>query len=245
MFDELRGAYSVSHVIGKGHCISCHIRHLSIFADLSIEQLNNICGFSPSITSYTAKETIYFQGATPNNAFTLRKGMVKLVKSLPDGRVQIIRILKTGDLFGFDGFSHLNYNQSAIALTDCELCHLPINGLQKLREKQPTIDKAMMNRWIQHLRNAEDMMVELGTKKASERLASFLVNWGEEEKDGWKKMPLSRKEIGNLLGLTVETVSRFLSQWKKMSIIQESKGSILIKNKNELCEIINPKGTCE
>lgn len=232
------------HIVGKGQCTNCHIRHLSIFADLSTEQLGEICDFSPTITTYSAKESIYYQGDFPNNAFTLRKGMVKLVKNLPDGRTQIVRILKSGDLFGFDGFANQNYNQSAIALTDTELCHLPMAGLQSLRKTQPEIDKAMMNRWIQHLHNAENMMVELGAKKANERLASFLVNWGEEDSDGWKKIPLSRKEIGDLLGLTIETVSRFLSQWKKIGIIQEHRGSILIKDKNKLCEIINPKGTC-
>lgn len=237
----------MSHIIGKGRCSTCHIRHLSIFADLSTAQIvEDICDFSPTVTTYKAKETVYHQGDAPNNAFTLRKGMVKLIKSLPDGRVQIVRILKKGDLFGFDGFANQNYNQSAIALTNAELCHLPLTGLQKLRQTRPEIDKAMMNRWIRHLHNAENMMLDLGTKKASERLASFLVNWGEAEEDSdWKKMELSRKEIGDLLGLTIETVSRFLSQWKKIGVIQERNGSIRIKDKKTLCEVINPIGTCE
>lgn len=235
----------MSHIIGKGHCLSCHIRHLSIFAGLSTTQLKKICGFSPIITEYKAQENIYFQGDASSNAFTLRKGMVKLIKSLPDGRTQIVGILKRGDLFGFDGFADQNYNKSAIALTDCELCHLPISQLQDLRRTRTEVDKAITTRWINKLHSAEDMMLELGAKKASERLASFLVNWDETDEKGWKKIPLSRKEIGDLLGLTIETVSRFLSKWKKAEIIQEQKGSILIKNKNELCEVVNPKGTCE
>jgi CRP/FNR family transcriptional regulator len=233
------------HITGKGHCVSCHIRHLSIFANLSTVQLGEICNFQPTVTTYNAKESIYRQGDASNHAFTLRKGLVKLIKSLPDGRVQIVRILKAGDLFGFDGFAKQDYNQSAVALTDCELCHLPLAGLQELRLSRPEIDKAMMDRWIQHLSEAENMMLDLGAKKASERLASFLVNWGEAERDGWKKMPLSRQEIGNVLGLTIETVSRFLSQWKRAGIIQEQHGNLRIKNKTELCEVINPKGTCQ
>jgi CRP/FNR family transcriptional regulator len=232
-------------MIGKGHCISCQIRHLSIFANLSTQQLGRICHFQPTVTSYEVKEVVYHQGDAPNHAFTLRKGLVKLIKSLPDGRIQIVRILKKGDLFGFDGFANQNYNQSAIALTGCEVCHLPLAGLQKLRLQQPEIDKAMMDRWLQHLSEAENMMLDLGAKKASERLANFLVNWGETEEDGWKKMPLSRQEIGNLLGLTIETVSRFLSQWKRAGIIQERRGNLRIKNKTELCEVINPKGSCK
>jgi len=234
----------MSHIIGKGRCISCQVRHLSIFANLSTQYLGELCNFQPTVMTYTAKEFIYRQGDSPNNAFTLRKGLIKLIKSLPDGRIQIVRILKSGDLFGFDGFAHQNYNQSAIALSDCEICHLPLAGLQKLRLQRPEIDQAMMQRWIQSLHDAENMMLDLGAKKASERLANFLVNWGESEQDGWKKMPLSRQEVGNLLGLTVETVSRFLSDWKRRGVIQERKGCIRIKDKRHLCEVINPKGTC-
>lgn len=242
---EISGNDSMPHMIGKGRCVSCQIRHLSIFANLSSQQLGKICHFQPTVTTYEVKETIYHQGDASHNAFTLRKGMIKLIKSLPDGRVQIVRILKKGDLFGFDGFANQNYNQSAIALTNCEICHLPLAGLQELRLQQPEIDKAMMDRWLQHLSEAENMMLDLGAKKASERLANFLVNWGEVDDNEWKKMPLSRQEIGNLLGLTIETVSRFLSQWKRAGIIQERQGSIRIKSRTELCEVINPKGSCK
>ncbi len=231
--------------IKKGICSRCYIRNRSIFSELSYEQLDKLQNFSPTVTSYQTKEVIYYQNDNSSNAFTLRSGMVKLTKSLPDGRTQIIRILKQGDLFGFDGFANQNYNQTATALTECELCHLPITGLQKLRQSEAEIDTAIMNRWLNNLNAAENMMLTLGAQKASERLANFLVHWGEEENDEWKKMPLSRKDIGDLLGLTIETVSRFLSQWKKMGLIQEYRGNVLIKNKTELCEVINPKGTCE
>jgi CRP/FNR family transcriptional regulator len=225
--------------------MQCSIRNLSIFADLSISQLQKICYFSPTVKTYESGEIIYFQGDSSNHAFTLRKGIIKLVKTLPDGRTQIIRILKGGGLFGFDGFIDQDYNQSAIALTDCEVCLLPLETLQNLRKSQPEIGDAMMSRWIQYLHEAENMMLNLGAKKASERLAYFLVNWGEQDPIGWKKIHLSRKELGELLGMTTETVSRFLSKWKKMDIIREQKGNILIQDKTELCEVINPKGSCD
>lgn len=229
----------MSHIKGKGHCQSCSIRHVSIFANLSIAQLNDIADFHPTVITFHSGESIYHQDGKSNHAYTLRKGLVKLIKSLPDGRTQIMRVLQGGDLFGFDGFAHSNYNQSAIALSDCEVCRLPLDGLQALRESRPEIDHAMLNRWLTHLRCAEDMMLELGSKKAAERLANFLINWCKNNQN-WHRMPLTRGELGELLGLTIETVSRLFSQWKKQGLIEEIRGKVRIPNQQALLNYVTP-----
>ena len=176
----------MSHIKGRGHCRTCHIRHLSIFAQLPAARLVEIQSFQPSVVSFAANETIYHQGDASLNAFTLRKGLVKLVKALPNGRTQIVRVLREGDLFGFDGFAGETYNHTAIPLCDIEVCRLPLSELSELKKQNPEIENTMMKRWIQHLRQAEDMMLELGAKKASERLASFLIRWCENvDHTGW------------------------------------------------------------
>lgn len=88
--------------------------------------------------------------------------MVKLIKTLPNGRTQIVRVLRTGDLFGFDGFAGESYNHTAIPLSEIEVCRLPLGELAELKKQNPEIENTMMRRWIQHLREAEDMMLELG-----------------------------------------------------------------------------------
>ncbi|OQX09820.1 MAG: Crp/Fnr family transcriptional regulator, partial [Thiothrix lacustris] len=90
----------MSNIKGKGHCQSCQIRHLSIFAQLPIDRLVEIQVFQPSVVVYAPDETVYHQGDSALNAFTLRKGLIKLTKTLPNGRTQIVRVLRTGDLFG-------------------------------------------------------------------------------------------------------------------------------------------------
>lgn len=223
----------MSSVKGKGHCLSCPIRHLSIFAELPAERLQQIQHFQPAVLQYQAGETIYHQGASAKSAYTLRKGMVKLTKSLANGRTQIIRVVNAGELFGFDGFADEHYSHSATPLSSIEICRLPFADLAQLKKQYAEIDTAMTQRWLQYLRAAENQMLALGVMKAPERLASFLVNWyesGHLSSEG-VALPLARGEIGELLGLTIETVSRFISEWKRQGFISETKGHLNLLDK--------------
>ena len=236
------------HIKCKGHCYSCPVRNRSIFSDLPESTLEEtIKDFHTSVITYDSGESIFHQyDDSSESAYTLRKGLIKITKSLPDGRTQIVRVLVAGDLFGFDGFANESYNHSATALTDCEVCRLPLANLAELRKNNNEIDQSLIARLIKNLRQSEDMLLELGAKKASEKLASFIMGLSKSDQnlelnsqlsniatDQWMNLPLSRSEIGSLLGLTIETVSRFFSDWKRKGFIKESKGSI---------QIIDPKG---
>ena len=222
----------MAKIQGKGNCQSCPIRYKSIFSDIPEEQLPVVIGdFRTSIITLTHDEVIYTEGDQAKYTYTLRKGLVKLTKSLPDGRTQIVRIIGHGELFGFDGLAGEAYSQTALALTDSEICKLPMEGLERIRTNNPSVDKSMMQSWIQGLRAAENMLLDLGAKKAPERLASFLLKWCQDKEPGqWIDLPLSRREIAELLGLTVETVSRFLSEWKRQGFIQDTRSTIQLTN---------------
>jgi len=233
------------HFTRKGHCQTCAIRPQSIFSDLTDRQLEDIKDFHTNVYTYEAGDMIYMEGDKANYAYTLRKGMVKLTKGLPDGRNQIVRLLKDGDLFGFDGFAQSTYNQSAYALIDIEVCQLPLAQLSELRRNYPEIDKTMTARWLSHLTQAENMMVELGAKKAPEKLASFLFRWCQGKQPGeWVELPLTRSEIGDLLGLTIETISRFISDWKRNGFITEHKNTIRIVDASAFKEYACKSGGC-
>ncbi len=239
----------------KGHCLSCPVRHRSIFSDLPENLLNeSLEGFETSVMVYEEDEIIFKQNANSSESvYTLRKGLIKICKSLPDGRIQIMRVLVPGCLFGIDGFVGENYNHTARALTDCEVCRLPLGGLSKLRRKHPEIDHAILSRFVKNLRQTEDMLLELGAKKAPEKLATYILRLSQSfaanglklssdglnlsSKEEWHSLPLSRSEIGSLLGLTIETVSRFFSDWKRKGFIKESKGNIQILDAKGLKEV--------
>ena len=251
------------HLKSKGHCLTCPVRHRSIFSDLPEETLkDSIENFKTSVMVYKGGEIIFNQDTdSSESVYTLRKGLIKICKSLPDGRIQIMRILVPGCLFGIDGFVGESYNHTAKALTDCEVCRLPLEELSDLRRNHPEIDRAILSRFIKNLRQTEDMLLELGAKKAPEKLATYIISLSESykanglklsndalnlsSKEEWHSLPLSRSEIGSLLGLTIETVSRFFSDWKRKGFIKESKRSIQVLDANGLKAAACSSGSCE
>lgn len=243
------------HIKSRGHCLTCPVRHRSIFSDLPEASLEaTIKDFHTSVITYESGESIFHQGDNSDeSSYTLRKGLIKITKSLPDGRIQIVRVLTAGELFGFDGFAGAGYNHTATALTDCEVCRLPLHDLAEIRKKNPEVDSSIISRLIKNLQQTEDMLLELGAKKAPEKLASYILNFtmsnsrSELNKDvevEWVKLPLSRSEIGALLGLTIETVSRFFSDWKRKGYIKESKGSIQVVDAEGLRLAACSEGAC-
>lgn len=245
----------------KGHCLTCPVRNLSIFSDIPEVTLEEtIKDFHTAVMTFDSGESIFHQhGNSAESAYTLRKGLIKITKSLPDGRIQIVRVLVAGDLFGFDGFAGESYNHTATALTDIEVCRLPLKELRVLRQKHQEIDASIMARFIKNLRQTEDMILELGAKKASEKLASFIMSLSLSDsnyalnknlkkadlsEEEWLSLPLSRAEIGSLLGLTIETVSRFFSDWKRKGFIKESKSTLQIIDAEGLREAACSEGSC-
>ena len=225
--DDFPKVTNVPHHHAKGQCLSCSIRPITIFSTLDTAEVEQIQAFQPAIIQYEPDEIIYHQGMEARYAFTLRQGFVKIVNTLADGRSHIVQLLRDGDFFGFGGLSGANYKHSAIALITVDVCRLPLSDLLKLKQPPPKIETEMTKRWLERLHRAESMLVELGAKKAAERLASFLLRWcAGNSPDTWVALPLNRAEIGELLGVTIETVSRFFADWKRQGFIGESRGNI-------------------
>ncbi len=229
-------------ITGTGHCATCPIRHLSIFANLRPQRLDNI-PFRPLISRYRAGETIYRQGDRADALFTVRSGIVKITKSMANGRSHILYLETGGALLGWDSFLEDHYSQSAIAVSDVEVCHLPEPDLNRLRRNDLELDNAILQRWVTSLRRAESRMLDLSTRKGSEKLAALLLEWCADAAPGtWVDLPLTRGELGEMLGLTVETISRFLADWRKRGIISEQQRKIRIDDHPALEAIADGAG---
>ncbi|SEB07213.1 CRP/FNR family transcriptional regulator, anaerobic regulatory protein [Thiothrix caldifontis] len=229
----------VPQLQAKGHCSTCSIRPITIFSTLNAAEVEQIQAFQPAIIRYEPGEIIYHQGMEAHYAFTLRQGFVKIVNSLADGRSHIVQLLRDGDFFGFGGLSGVEYKHSATALNTVEVCRLPLADLLKLKHTHPKVETEMTKRWLERLHRAESMLVELGAKKAAERLASFLLRWcAGNAPNTWVALPLNRAEIGELLGVTIETVSRFFADWKRQGFIGESRGNIQMLDAAGLRQVV-------
>jgi CRP/FNR family transcriptional regulator len=216
----------------KSNCLRCAMRARSIFAGLSGEELCAL-GMDVIDLEFVGGTTIYREGDSASHAYTLREGAIKLVKSLADGRAQIVRLLHHGDLFGFEGLHREQHQHTAIALSTVKLCRLDLRELDLLSQRLPAVREAIFRRWQRALEEAENRIVDLGTRRAEARLATFLLQWAQAYPQRRSlPFPLTRQDLGEFLGLSTEHVSRIMADFKRRNWLRESRGEL---------EILDPK----
>jgi CRP/FNR family transcriptional regulator len=219
-------------------CLNCPIRSVSIFAGFSVDDIKNL-EIPVNTMRYEAGEVFYQENDPTHAAFTIKSGVIKLVKELQNGKSQIVRLLTTGDIFGFEGLMDTNYHHTAVALNEAHVCKLSLPDLINVCRNSPHVHEAILHRWAQALKQTEDLLIELGTKKAHERLATFITNWCQHcGIDGWAQLPLTRQELSELLGLTVETVSRIMAEWKRNGLMEEKQGAIRLNQETDLFRLL-------
>lgn len=215
------------------NCMRCPVREVSLFGALPIEvveQLNNPAEHQ----LLPSGQVIYEEDAASNAAYTLKDGVIKLTRRA-NGKDQILRLITQGDVMGAEGLLTGRYNHTATALTPVQVCRLPIPVLKRLQDEHPIMNHALLARWAAALQQVEDLALEIGTKKAGARLAAFLLYWsGRFAHEDNLPLPLSRAETGELLGLTIETVSRFFADFKRRGYVTEKSGRITIMDAEAL-----------
>lgn len=172
-----------------------------------------------------AGQILFHEGDDSDNVYEVIRGMVKLYKLLPDGRRQITGFVSAGDLMGLshdDCFVH-----TAEAVTDVVVFCFPRTRFDRMLTEVPAFARALLDATQQELRSAQEQMLLLGRKTATERIASFLLTMAERYGDlggddtTTFSVPMKRSDIADYLGLTIETVSRGLSRLKKAEVISD------------------------
>lgn len=221
-------------LIGKGHCLSCPIRPQSLFGCLEKSELSLIEDFQTRVVTYNAGELVYSEGERLNLIYTLRQGFVKLTRFNSEGEAQIVRIVRPGDLFGYEKLVvDSNYRHTAEALGEVELCQLSVDRLKELREQSPAINQAIIERSLQQVMRTEEHLTHVSLLKSKARVAWFVLDWIGDQMDS-APMPLSRRELGQYLGLTVETVSRHFAELKRRDQIAEKQGVLTLLDRDGL-----------
>lgn len=180
---------------------------------------------SGSLATYAPKESLFWEGDQAEFRYRVVRGTVCLYKLLPDGRRQVARFCHAGDLIGLS--ARANYQYTADALTDVTVQRIRCADLDAHMEDDPTLRRCVMASISEELNVAQNQLLLLGRKSASERVASFLVVMTEQAMrqggDGHSVfLPMTRVDIADYLGLTHETVCRVFSQLKAQGIVRFS-----------------------
>ena len=207
-------------------CSSCEARHRGICGVLTPQELTEISKHTRQVSHKAGDELIGDSEPVTSYANVMR-GVVKLTKMLEDGRQQVVGLQFAPDFLGrvFSGRSKL----SADAASDVDLCRFPKPALEKLVAGNSALEHKLLEQTLRELDEAREWMVTLGRKTAAEKVASFLYSIAihidpKIERDHADTttfdLPLTRADIADFLGLTVETVSRQLTKLRTDKIIE-------------------------
>lgn len=203
----------------RSSCEQCEVRPLSICAALSPAELPHLAAIAAR-RQVEAGRMLFEEGQPADELFTLTSGMVKLYKLMSDGRRQITGFLVAGDFLGL-AFGR-TYVYSAEAVVDSTACRFRRSAFLKLLEDFPSMEKSLLDRTSTELAAAQEQILLLGRKTARERVASFLVGLCRRQhigELGSLRLPMSRIDIADFVGLTIETVSRTLSLLRREGLI--------------------------
>lgn len=203
-------------------CQSCESRHQGICGALSLEQLSALSRHTRRM-HYRAGDELIADAMPITSYGSVLRGVVKLSKVLEDGRQQVVGLQFAPDLLGrlFASESRV----TAEAASDVDLCVVPKSAMEALVRETPALEHRIMLQTLRELDEARDWMVTLGRKTAQEKVASFLYLIAShidptQGEVATFDLPLSRADIGDFLGLTIETVSRQMSKLRADGVIE-------------------------
>ena len=220
-----------------GKCEQCIVRQFSSLKALNKDELIRMAECK---TSYTIKkgEPIFEEGEVTNGIYCIKDGVCKLSKLSDNGKDQIVKLVKPGELLGQRSMiSDEPANLSAVALEDMEVCFIPRSEVMQFFTQNNQFSMNVIRTICDDLKGADDHMVNMAQKTVRQRLAETLIyledTFGKNE-DGSLRIQLSREELAGMIGTATESCIRLLSELNKSEYIELIGKKIKLLDKNKL-----------
>ena len=217
-------------------CSACSMHQICLPTGLKeddMDKLDQIIGRRRKV----ARDTHLYRVGDPfTNLYAIRLGHFKTHQVNPSGDQQVTGFQMAGELLGMDAISTDRHHCDAIALEDSEVCEIPFSRLESLFGDMPVLLRHFHRMMSQEITREQSVMLLLGNMRAEQRFAAFLTNLSSRYSvRGYSstdfQLRMTREEIGNYLGLTIESISRLLSKFKKRGWIKVS---------NRQVELVDP-----
>ena len=214
-------------------CSKCSLRELCLPVGLESADLQKLDAAIERRARIAAGKHVYRVRDSFNALYAVRSGFFKTYEINNDGREQINGFHMTGEIMGLDAISADNHTCNAIALEDCEVCVIPFHRLEELAHDIPSLMRQIHRLMSREIAADHHMMLLLGTRSAEEKLAAFLLNLSERlDARGLSptvlRLSMSREEIGNYLGLKLETVSRTFSKLQDDGVLKVERRNLTL-----------------
>jgi len=228
-------------------CSSCNLRELCLpcgLTGLDVDRVEELV--------YTRKrmergESLYRAGDEFSSLYAVRSGFFKTTQTLEDGRDQVTGFHMAGEIMGMDGIGPDTHSSNAVALEDSEVCVIPYSRLESLGRDMHGLQRQFHKVMSREIAQEHSVMLLLGTMRAEERLAAFLLNLSQRfTARGYSasefNLRMTREEIGSYLGLKLETVSRAFSRFQEDGLISVQQKHIRILDVAGLKRCMRQKG---
>ena len=215
----------------KASCAGCSMHQLCLpmgMDDAEIMRLDEVIGRRRRVQR---DERLYQMDQPFTNLYAIRFGHFKTFQVNPSGDQQITGFQMGGELLGMDAISGDRHHCDAVALEDSEVCEIPFSRLEELFAHIPTLLRHFHRIMSQEITRGQHVMLSLGSMRAEQRFAVFLVNlsarYAARGYSGTSfQLRMPREDIGNYLGLTIESISRLLARFKKQGLIKVERREI-------------------
>ena len=225
-------------------CEHCAVKENSLFGHLCSQSLSGL-GRNKTCTLYKKNQVIFHEGTRPLGVFCINSGKVKIYKTGAEGKDQIIKILKSGDLMGYRAMlSEDQYPVSAETLEESSLCFIPKKDFIEVLNGDSEFTRTIIKSMSQDLGDMADSLTNLAQKPVRERLAGALLmlqdTYGLDAHDnGPVEINLTREDMANIVGTATETLIRLLHDFKEEKLIETQGRKIRVLETQKLVRIAN------
>jgi CRP/FNR family transcriptional regulator len=228
----------------KVACSRCNLRELCLPVGLPESDIDELDQLVATRRPVSRGQSLFRAGDRFQSLYAVRTGFFKTCIASDDGREQVTGFQMAGELLGLDGIGTEHHTVDAVALEDSQVCLIPYGDLESLARRFPELQRQLHKIMSREIVRDHGVMLLLGSMRAEERLAAFLLNLAQRLRArGFSASELvlrmTREEIGSYLGLTLETVSRAFSKFQNEGLLEVQQRQVRIVDQAALRKLVN------
>ncbi len=221
------------HSMPQTNCSTCRLNTLCLPISLELQDINKLDEIVQRGRPIQKGDRVYHAGEKFRSVYAVRSGAIKTIANTQDGQEQITGFYLPSEIIGMDGLATNAHSNTAVALETSAVCEIPFSRLEELSAQLPNLQRRFFQLMSKEIANDQQLITLLSKNNADQRIASLLLsisarnhNRGLAAEEFY--LPMSRSDIGNYLGLTIETVSRVMGRLHKTGIIELDKKHVKI-----------------
>lgn len=231
-------------------CNQCSLSKLCIPIAVNSEDIDRLDEIISRGRVLERGERIFEQDAPFTSCYAVRSGAVKTYTLSSDGEEQVTGFYLPGEVIGLDSIHMNQYSGTATALERTRVCEIPLGQLDEIADEIPGLQHHFMHLMSQEIRDSRQLTLLLSKKTAEERIASLLLSlssrFSRRRLSGTEfRLPMPRSDIGNFLGLAVETISRVLTRFQNQGLVKVRGRDVEILSLEGLKDLLSHETECK